>query len=324
MTKNKIITAVIIAVLIMAAGAYKLYLQSEDAKILTGTVEATKADITPRQGGYLRERPFKEGDRVEAGQAAAQLDVRDLEAQLAECDAALKKAQSQLIDLEKGARPQELREAAANVASALSVYKQSHADRLRYEELYSQGAVARQQLDQAVADDLVAINSLKAAREQEALLQEGNRVDEIEAQRAEVKRAEAALKNAQVDLADATLYSPVSGVVLSKNYEVGEYVAAGMSVATIVDLSDCWVRVYVPSDVLGSIKLRQECDVKIDAYPDKVFKGRIKEISDSAEYTPRNSITRRERANLVFAVKVALPNEEGIFKPGMVADVLIR
>lgn len=324
MTKNKIITAVIIAVLIMAAGAYKLYLQSEDAKILTGTVEATKADITPRQGGYLRERPFKEGDRVEAGQAAAQLDVRDLEAQLAECDAALKKAQSQLIDLEKGARPQELREAAANVASALSVYKQSHADRLRYEELYSQGAVARQQLDQAVADDLVAINSLKAAREQEALLQEGNRVDEIEAQRAEVKRAEAALKNAQVDLADATLYSPVSGVVLSKNYEVGEYVAAGMSVATIVDLSDCWVRVYVPSDVLGSIKLGQECDVKIDAYPDKVFKGRIKEISDSAEYTPRNSITRRERANLVFAVKVALPNEEGIFKPGMVADVLIR
>lgn len=324
MTKNKFITAVIIAVLIMAAGAYKLYLQSEDAKILTGTVEATKADITPRQGGYLRERPFKEGDRVEAGQAAAQLDVRDLEAQLAECDAALKKAQSQLIDLEKGARPQELREAAANVASALSVYKQSHADRLRYEELYSQGAVARQQLDQAVADDLVAINSLKAAREQEALLQEGNRVDEIEAQRAEVKRAEAALKNAQVDLADATLYSPVSGVVLSKNYEVGEYVAAGMSVATIVDLSDCWVRVYVPSDVLGSIKLGQECDVKIDAYPDKVFKGRIKEISDSAEYTPRNSITRRERANLVFAVKVALPNEEGIFKPGMVADVLIR
>lgn len=324
MTKNKIITAVIIAVLIMAAGAYKLYLQSEDAKILTGTVEATKADITPRQGGYLRERPFKEGDRVEAGQAAAQLDVRDLEAQMAECDAALKKAQSQLFDLEKGARPQELREAAANVASALSVYKQSHADRLRYEELYSQGAVARQQLDQAVADDLVAINSLKAAREQEALLQEGNRVDEIEAQRAEVKRAEAALKNAQVDLADATLYSPVSGVVLSKNYEVGEYVAAGMSVATIVDLSDCWVRVYVPSDVLGSIKLGQECDVKIDAYPDKVFKGRIKEISDSAEYTPRNSITRRERANLVFAVKVALPNEEGIFKPGMVADVLIR
>ena len=121
-----------------------------------------------------------------------------------------------------------------------------------------------------------------------------------------------------------TLYSPVNGVVLTKNYEVGEYVSAGMSVLTVVDLSDCWVRVYVPSDVLGVIKVGQECSVKIDAYPDRTFTGKIKEISDSAEYTPRNSITKRERANLVFAVKVALPNEEGIFKPGMVADVLIK
>lgn len=324
MTKRKIITAIITVLLILAVGAYKLYLQGEEAKILTGTVEATKADITPRLGGYLRERPFKEGDKVEAGQFVAQLDLRDLEAQLAECEATYKKAQSQLIDLEKGARPQELREAAANVASALSVYEKSHTDRLRYEQLFSQGAIAKQQLDQAVSDDLVAISNLRAAREQEDLLLEGNRVDEIEAQRAEVKRAEAALKNAQVDLADATLYSPVDGTILTKNYEPGEYVAAGMSVATVVDLSDCWVRVYVPSDMLGAIKLGQKADVKIDAFPQRVFEGHIKEISDSAEYTPRNSITKRERANLVFAVKVALPNEEGIFKPGMVADVLIK
>ena len=156
------------------------------------------------------------------------------------------------------------------------------------------------------------------------LLIEGNREDEIEAQRRETQRAAAALENTKIALGDMTLYSPVNGVVLTKNYEVGEYVSAGMSVLTVVDLSDCWVRVYVPSDVLGVIKVGQECSVKIDAYPDRAFTGKIKEISDSAEYTPRNSITKRERANLVFAVKVALPNEEGIFKPGMVADVLIK
>ena len=121
MTKRKIITAVIAVILILAAGAYKLYLQGEEAKILTGTVEATKADVTPRLDGYLRERTVKEGDSVTAGQIIARLDTRELEAQLAESDAAYKKAQSQLIDLEKGARPQELREAAANVPSALSV-----------------------------------------------------------------------------------------------------------------------------------------------------------------------------------------------------------
>lgn len=324
MKKRKYIIAAIICIMVFAAGAYRIYLQNEEAKILTGTVEATKADITPRLGGYLRERTVKEGDKVEKGQFVAQLDLRELNAQLAESEAAYAKAQSQLTDLVKGARPQELREAAANTESALSVYEQAHADRLRYEKLYSDGAVARQQLDKAVADDLVAENSLKAAREQEALLLAGNREDEIEAQRREVERAAAALENAKVDLADATLYSSVSGVVLTKNYEVGEYVAAGMAIATVVDLNDCWVRVYVPSDMLGLIKTGQKAAVKIDAYPDKAFEGYIKEISDSAEYTPRNSITRRERANLVFAVKVALPNGEGIFKPGMVADVMLK
>ena len=316
MTKRKIITAVIAVILILAAGAYKLYLQGEEAKILTGTVEATKADVTPRLGGYLRERTVKEGDSVTAGQIIARLDTRELEAQLAEDEASLAKAQAQLTDLIKGARPQELREAAAKTESALADYNQAHTDRLR--------AVARQLLDQAIAADVVAENSLKAAREQEALLIEGNREDEIEAQRRETQRAAAALENTKIALGDMTLYSPVNGVVLTKNYEVGEYVSAGMSVLTVVDLSDCWVRVYVPSDVLGVIKVGQECSVKIDAYPDRAFTGKIKEISDSAEYTPRNSITKRERANLVFAVKVALPNEEGIFKPGMVADVLIK
>ena len=318
MTKRKIITAVIAVILILAAGAYKLYLQGEEAKILTGTVEATKADVTPRLGGYLRERT------VTAGQIIARLDTRELEAQLAEDEASLAKAQAQLTDLIKGARPQELREAAAKTESALADYNQAHTDRLRYEKLYQDGAVARQLLEQAIAADVVAENSLKAAREQEALLIEGNREDEIEAQRRETQRAAAALENTKIALGDMTLYSPVNGVVLTKNYEVGEYVSAGMSVLTVVDLSDCWVRVYVPSDVLGVIKVGQECSVKIDAYPDRAFTGKIKEISDSAEYTPRNSITKRERANLVFAVKVALPNEEGIFKPGMVADVLIK
>lgn len=323
MKKHKFIIGIMVALLLIAATGYKLYLQQQAEQILTGTVEATKADIAPRIGGYLRVRTVKEGERLNKGELAAQIDTRDLEAQLAENRAAYAKAQSQLTDLLKGARPQELREAAAKTAAALSVYEQAHADRLRYEKLYADGAVARQQYDKALADDLVAANDLAAAREAEALLLAGSRIDEIEAQRAEVKRAEAAVAAAEVNLKDASLYSPLDGVVLSKNYEVGEYVAAGMAVLTIADLTDCWVRVYVPSDVLGSIKIGQKCSVSIDAYPDRTFEGEITEISDSAEYTPRQSITKRERANLVFAVKVALPNEEGIFKPGMVADVML-
>lgn len=99
---------------------------------------------------------------------------------------------------------------------------------------------------------------------------------------------------------------------------------AGASIATVADLSDCWVKVYVSPEELGRLRLGQCADVSIDGAPNQVRPGRIKEIKDSAEYTPRQSITRNERANLVFAVKVAVSNEDGIMKPGMPADVIFH
>ena len=117
---------------------------------------------------------------------------------------------------------------------------------------------------------------------------------------------------------------PVSGVVLTKNYEEGEYVQAGAPIATVADLSDCWVKVYVSSEELGRLRIGQKARVSIDGAPHRVWDGYIKEISESAEYTPRQSITRRERENLVFAVKVAVPNEDGLMKPGMPADVIFH
>lgn len=324
MKQRKFTAAFLILLLLLGWAGYKLYLQQQSSHIFTGTVEATKADITPRIGGYLKELTIKEGDAVAMGQRIAQIDQRELQAQLVRDDAALAKAKAQLTDLHKGARPEELREAAANVASAASVYEKSHADYLRYQSLYVSGAISRQQIDDAKSADEVAANALAAAKERENLLRAGNRDDVIEAQQQEVKRAEAVLSGTKISLEDSILLSPLAGLVLTKNYEPGEYVSAGSAVATIADLGDCWVKIYVPSDLLGSLRAGQGTIVKIDAYPDRVFAGRIGEISDAAEYTPRQSITKNERANLVFAVKVILPNEEGIFKPGMVADVILE
>lgn len=302
---------------------YKLYLQRQSAEAYTGTIEVTKTDVVPKRGGYLALLSIKEGDAVAAGQQVAQIDQRDLDAQLRHDEAALAKASATLTDLRKGARLEELREAAANTASALSVYEKTRADRQRFQELYAGGAVSRQQYDEAVSADAVAESALWAAREQENLLRAGNRVDVIAAQEMEVKRLAAALETSRIALADSVLCSPVAGRVLSKNYEPGEYVNAGGPVATVADLRDCWVKIYVSSNTLGVIQIGQSAAVRIDAYPDRVFEGRIKEISDTAEYTPRQSITKNERANLVFAVKIAVENEAEVFKPGMVADVTL-
>lgn len=323
MRRKKWLFVVVLLLVLAAWSGYKLYLQRQAAEVYTGTVEVTKADIMPKRSGYLEVLSIEEGDSVAAGQQVARLDQKSFDAQLRRDAAALAGAEAKLADLRKGARPEELREAAANTASALSVYDKARADRLRFAALYTDGAVSRQQFDEALSADVVAENALKAAREKEKLLLAGNRVDVIAAQEMEVERLAAVLEETRIAAAECKLYSPLSGLVLTKQYETGEYIGAGGALATVADLGDCWVKIYVSSDVLGTIQVGQSVTVQIDAYPDRPFAGRVKEISDTAEYTPRQSITKNERANLVFAVKVAIPNADGIFKPGMVADVTL-
>ena len=94
--------------------------------------------------------------------------------------------------------------------------------------------------------------------------------------------------------------------------------------ATVADLSDCWVKIYLPSTVLGRVKLGSSAEVRVDSFPDRAFQGRVRKISDKAEFTPRQSLTTEERANLVFAVEVSVDNPDGVLKPGMPADVILH
>ncbi|MHC1759788.1 MAG: HlyD family secretion protein [Negativicutes bacterium] len=324
--KAKIKIAVIAILIILALGTagYKLYGRTEKGITATGTIEVTKTDITPKIGGYLMELTIKEGDAVKRGQRIAKIDRPDLKAQLLRDEAALSKAKAELRDLEKGARSQELQEAAAKMAGAQSQAVKAQTDFERYSRLFKEGAISTQQLDASRSAHEVATNALLAAQSRYSLLQSGNRPETIEAQRLEVERSEAVLAGSRSQIADMTVASPLSGRVLSKNYEVGEYINAGVSIATLGDLQDCWVKVYVSTEQLGQIRLGQSVKVKIDAYPDKTFKGAIKEINQNAEYTPRQSITQRERANMVFAVKVKIENAEEIMKPGLPADVVFE
>ena len=125
-------------------------------------------------------------------------------------------------------------------------------------------------------------------------------------------------------IADTVVPSPLGGVILSKNYEEGEFVPAGAVLATVADLSDCWVKIYLPSTVLGRVKLGSSAEVRVDSFPDRAFQGRVRKISDKAEFTPRQSLTTEERANLVFAVEVSVDNPDGVLKPGMPADVILH
>ena len=323
-TKIKIAVIIVAALVTIGAAGYKLYGHTEKGITATGTIEVTKTDITSKVSGYLVRLNIKEGDSVTAGQGVAKIDRPDLRAQLLRDESALAKAKAQLRDLENGSRSQELQETAAILAAAKSQAVKAQVDYRRYFILAQDGAIAEQQLDASRSTHEVASNNLLAAQSRYSLLQEGNRPETIEAQRLEVERSKAVLEVSRTQVVDTNLVSPLTGRVLSKNYEKGEYVNAGAAIATIGDMQDCWVKVFVSTEQLGQIRLGQSVKVKIDAYPDRSFKGEITEINQNAEYTPRQSITQRERANMVFAVKVKVENPTEIMKPGLPADVVIE
>lgn len=153
-------------------------------------------------------------------------------------------------------------------------------------------------------------------------MQAGTRSEQITSAQEELNRTKAILAISNSLVSDLKVYAPLDGVILTKNYEQGEYIAAGAPIATIADLSDCWVKVYIPATELGKIKIGTKASLTIDSLPNRTFIGYVREISDKAEYTPRQSITKNERANMVFAVKVYMDNSEKIMKPGMPIDVI--
>lgn len=322
--KKRVIAGIIIFALLLAAAGYKLFNKKEEGITATGTIEITQADITPKVGGYIVQLPIKEGDKVRLGQVIAHISRPDLEAQILRDQASLEKAQVQLRDLEKGSRTQERLEATANLDIARSTYEKAKNDYQRYSELYRQGAVSEQQLDTAKNAYEVAANSLLAVQSRHSLVEEGNRADVIAAQRLEVARNKAILEASRTLLGDTIITTPLQGLVITKNFEEGEYVNPGSPIATVGDLNNCWVKIYIASTQLGQIRVDQPVNIKVDSFPNQVFVGKIKEINQNAEYTPRQSITQKERANLVFGVKVKIDNADGVLKPGMPVDVVIK
>ena len=323
MSKKLLAVIVIIAVLAGLA-VYKMQSHKVSGITATGTIEITRTDITPKVSGYIKELVIKEGDSVTLGQVIARISRPDLEAQKLRDEAALVKAEVQLADLRKGARLQEINEAQGTVASGQAIYEKAQKDYIRQQELFQQGAVSSQQLDAARSAYEVALSTLAAYQARASLVEEGSRPDVIIAQQAEVERSKAIVKLAKTSLDDTIVVSPLDGLVLTKNFEQGEYVNAGSAIGTVGNWRDCWVKVYISSTQLGLIQVGQGVRVRVDSFPDREFSGQIKEISQQAEFTPRQSLTQQERANMVFAVKVKIDNAEGILKPGMPADVVIK
>jgi membrane fusion protein YbhG len=287
---------------------------------VTGTVEATQVDVSVKITGRIVVRLVKEGDRVTRGQVLVRLDDAELAADVRRQDAALRSAQATLRDLEKGARPQEIEDARAAVSSTEATRSMTERELSRNEQLFRQNLIAAQDVDRARQAFEVARAQERSARERLGLLLAGSRPDQVDAARWQVTQAESALTQAQSRLREARVVSPIDGVVLRKNLEAGETANPGVPILTLVNPKDVWLRAYVPETEVGRLKVGDTATLRVDAFPDRVFSGRLIEIGSEAEFTPRNVQTKKERVNQVFRIKIQIDNPEGILKPGLPAD----
>jgi len=287
---------------------------------VTGTIEATQVDVSVKITGRILERLVNEGDKVTRGQPLVRLDDSELAADVRRLEAGLRSAQATLRDLEKGARPQEIEDARAAVSSAEATRSMTEREFQRTDQLFKQNLIAAQDVDRARQAFDVARAQERSAREKLALLLEGSRPDQIDAARWQVSQAESALVQAQSRLREAMVVSPIDGVVLRKNLEVGETANPGVPILTLVNPRDVWLRAYVPETEVGRLKVGDAAKLRVDAFPDREFTGRLTEIGSEAEYTPRNVQTKKERVNLVFRIKIQIDNPQGILKPGLPAD----
>jgi len=177
-------------------------------------------------------------------------------------------------------------------------------------------------VDEALAALAQAGAQLGAAQAQVDGLRAGATREQIAALEARVTQAQAALDSLLTQRGMMTIASPVDGTVVNVVAHPGEVAAPGAPLLTVADLSELYLNVYLPETQIGRVHLGQGVQVAVDSFPGRFFEGQVIYIASRAEFTPRNVATKEERVNLVFAVEVRLPNDDGALKPGMPADAV--
>ena len=294
------------------------------------------------------ELDVRQGERDAAKAALAELENGSRPEEKAAAKAAMKKAKANQDQFVRGLRVQEIDVARATLDRTQAEKLRSVKELDRAEKLLQSRTISQELYDQIKTAHDVALARHREAekqfdlakegyrkeqvrqaregfREAEArwkLVMKGPRAEAIEQAKAKLRQAEAAVALAQTRLGYATIRAPLSGIVLTKNVEPGEYVSPGTPVVTVADLKNVWVRAYLEGPDESRVKLGQKAIVTVDGRREP-YEGRVGFIADEAEFTPKSVQTAKERTKLVYRIKIYVDNTDMGLKRGMPADARI-
>ena len=323
---------------------------SENQLNASGRIEGRTTTISAKTGGTVTHIHFDESDSVNKGDL---LVVLEDEAFCARADAErstitaneleLQALDTQLTTTTREVELQiELAKAAklaanAQLAKAKASYQLALKNNERTEELQKQKLVSIQTKESDALQATIQKNSIEEAlanqtraEKQYDLARLGkSRIVALEASRAayaqRIESAKLRQYSTQLSVNDMSIHSPIDGTILTRNIEVGELLRSGTPLMTLVDMNQLYLKIYVPETQIGKLVLKQPAKIYVDAFPDQPFEAYVSKIAQQAEFTPKNVETKAERVKLVFAIELAVKqNEQGLLKPGMPADAMIE
>lgn len=282
--------------------------------IMAGKIDANdQVNIASKISARVSEVLVDVGSKVNAGDTVIKLDTQDLQAQVDQAQAAVNTANATLTNAMNSTRPEQIAQAQASLDSATESYDIANKNYERTKTLFDQGANTQQQLDVAHQQVVAAEAQKKSAEEQLNMLNNGATETSIDVYKAQVEQAEAALKTAQTALNNGIITSPISGVVNSKNINVGEMASPGANLASISNPDALVVNAYAPLDIVNQLQEGQDVVVKVAEVEDTEFEGKILVINSKLNSQSRNIL-----------VKVSLSDPDSQLKPGMFAEVALK
>lgn len=285
-----------VALMMVACGG------NEKAYDATGTFEATETTVYAEQSGALLTFSVNEGDMIEAGKEVGLIDTTQTWLKIRQLDATKEVYQSQKPDMER------------QIAATRQQLSKAQQDEQRYRELVADGAAPSKMLDDASSQVKVLQKQLDA---QISSLSTSTRSLDKQTVAANVQ-----IEQLRDMLRKCHIVTPTKGTVLEKYVERGEFVAIGKPLFKIADTEQMFMRAYVTSAQLQNIRIGQQVKVFAD-YGDgqkKAYDGTVSWISSRSEFTPKTILTDDERADLVYAVKVAIKSD-GYVKIGMYGEL---
>ena len=281
-------------------------------------IAAHKIELASKVSGRVAWIGVEKGDKVKQGQVLVRLEDEEFRARVTEAQGQLNSLKAQLTALENGSRPEETARSQADLEQVRADLENARVTLNRTRSLVEQGVMSKQTLDDAQARYDAQVARFASFEKTHALVRKGPRQEEIDAMRAQVKQAEGSLAFAQTQMDNTVITAPISGAILERNVERGEFVSTGFVgdrgakgyVVSLADLNDLQVELDIAQNDFAKLGPRQPAIVTTDAFPDRKYQGEITEISPEAN---------RSKATVQVKVKVLKPDE--FLRPEMNSSV---